>query len=69
LKSEIIEDDQGFLEKRPLRGKLSKNVSKGFTASQKHALCANFVKIGSPEMVFRFLYHSFGALLLGVLSM
>ena len=39
-----------FWRKRPLKVKFSKNVSKGFTAFQKHVLCANFVKIGWSEI-------------------
>ena len=39
-----------FLEKRPLKGKFSRKVSERFIASQKHVLCANFVKIGWPEI-------------------
>jgi len=45
--SEIVDDDQGFLEKKdPLRANLQKKFPKGFTASQNHVLCANFVKFG-----------------------
>jgi len=39
-----------FLEKRPLKGKFSKNIPKGFTTSQNHVLCANFVKFDWPEI-------------------
>jgi len=38
------------LEKDPLRGNFQNFVPKGFTASQIHVLCANFVKFGIPEV-------------------
>jgi len=53
LKSEVVEDFSqkvAFLKKDPLRENLQKFVSKGFTASQIHVLCANFVKFGRPEV-------------------
>jgi len=41
-----------FLEKGdPLREDFENFVLKGFTASQIHVLCANFVKFGRPEIV------------------
>jgi len=40
-----------FLEKKdPLRANFQKSIPKGFTTSQNHVLCANFVKFGWPEM-------------------
>jgi len=39
-----------FGKKDPLRANFQKIIPKGFTASQKHVLCANFVKIGWPEI-------------------
>ena len=39
-----------FFRKRPLKGKFSKMFPKGFTTSQNHVLCANFVKFGWTEI-------------------
>jgi len=39
-----------FLEKDPLRANFQKNIKQGFTTSQNHVLCANFVKCGWPEI-------------------
>ena len=39
-----------FGKERPLTGKFSKTFPKGFTTSQIHVLCANFVKFGWPEI-------------------
>jgi len=39
-----------FFEKRPLEGKFQNIIPKGFTTSQNHVLCANFVKFGWPEI-------------------
>jgi len=36
--------------KNPLRANFQKIIPKGFTMSQNHVLCANFVKFGSPEI-------------------
>jgi len=39
-----------FWEKDPLRANFQKIIPKGFTTSQNHVLCANFVKFGWPEI-------------------
>jgi len=40
-----------FLKKDPfLRANLQKIIPKGFTTSQNHVLCANFVKFGWPKI-------------------
>jgi len=40
LKLEIVDDDQGFLEKRPLKGKFSKKKSEGIhRLSETHFVC------------------------------
>jgi len=39
-----------FWKKGPLRANFQKMFPKGFTASQNHVLCANFVKFGWPEI-------------------
>ena len=48
-----------FWKKDPLRSNFQENIPKGFTTSQNHVLCANFVKFGWPEMskVVRCLPH------------
>jgi len=46
-----------FGKKDPLRAKFQKKMfPKGFTASQNHVLCADFVKIGWPEIGSRALF-------------
>jgi len=45
-----------FLKKDPLRGNFQNFVPKGFTYSQIHVLCANFVKFSRPEMGSRALF-------------
>ena len=59
MKSEVIREEVGFGEKRPLREDFENLVPKGFTTSQNHVLCANFVKFGLPEIgkVMRYLPH------------
>jgi len=37
-------------KKRPLQEDFQNLVPKGFTTSQMHVLCANFVKYGRPEV-------------------
>jgi len=39
-----------FWKKDPLRANFQKIILKGFTTSQNHVLCANFVKFGWPEI-------------------
>jgi len=39
-----------FGKKDPLRANFQKIIPKGFTTSQNHVLCANFVKFGWPEI-------------------
>jgi len=39
-----------FWKKDPLRASFQKIIPKGFTMSQNHVLCANFVKFGWPEI-------------------
>jgi len=39
-----------FGEKDPLRANFQKIIPQGFTNSQNHVLCANFVKFGWPEI-------------------
>jgi len=39
-----------FWKKDPLRANFQKIIPKGFTTSQNHVLCANFVKFGWPEI-------------------
>ena len=39
-----------FWNKDPLRANFRKIIPKGFTTSQNHVLCANFVKFGSSEI-------------------
>jgi len=39
-----------FWKKDPLRAHFQKIIPKGFTTSQNHVLCANFVKVGWPEI-------------------
>ena len=54
LKSEVVCDvfkKHAFLEKNdPLLEDFENFVPKGFTTSQIHVLCANFVKFGQPEI-------------------
>jgi len=39
-----------FWKKYPLRANFQNIIPKGFTKSQNHVLCANFVKFGWPEI-------------------
>ena len=54
LKSEVVRDvikKRAFSEKTTPCGKILKiSFRKGFTNSQIHVLCANFVKFGRPEI-------------------
>jgi len=45
LKSEIVDDDHGFLEKRPLKGKFSKNYSKRIHHVTESRLVCKFREI------------------------
>jgi len=48
---------RAFWEKNdPLRKDLENFIPKGFTISQIHVLCANFVKFGQPEIGKRALF-------------
>ena len=55
LKSEVAEDGRPnvdfFGKKDPVRANYQKCFPKGFTVSQIHVLCANFVKFGRPEII------------------
>jgi len=47
---DVIEKLAFFEESDPLRENFQNFVPKGFTVSQIHVLCANFVKFGPPEI-------------------
>jgi len=53
LTSEVVRDvieKRAFWKKDPLRKDFENLVPKGFTMSQIHVLCANFVNFGRPEI-------------------
>ena len=72
LKSEVVDDVHAKVdlleEKGPLRANFHKCFPKGFTTSQIHVLCADFVKFGWPEIgkVVRYLRDKKTKLLLAV---
>jgi len=51
MKSEVVWMESGFLGKNdPLWKDFENFVAKGFMRTQKHVLCANFVKFGRSEV-------------------
>ena len=48
--SDVIKKRACFGQNDPLREGFENCVPKGFTTSQIHVLCANFVKFGRPDM-------------------
>jgi len=44
MKSEVVREEMGFWKNDPLREDFENFIPKGFTTSQIHVLCANFVK-------------------------
>ena len=50
MKSEVVREEVGFGKNDPLWEDFENFVPKGFTTSQIHVLCANFVKFGRPEI-------------------
>jgi len=52
MKSEVVREDSKkwvFGKNDPLREDFETFVPKGFTMSQNHVFCANFVKFGRPK--------------------
>jgi len=51
MKSDVVQEEVGFWKiTTPLQEDFENFVLKGFTTSQIHVLCANFVKFGRSEV-------------------